>query len=329
MSDLRYDPVFDVWTAISEIRRERPIEFVPIEQSFKQLICPFCSGNEQETPPTILALDQAAQTITGDSEKSWLARVIPNKYPTYVAGVEAISEQIGPFRRSTQPGDQELVIPTPRHLYSLSELTPCEFATGLRAAQLRLAEKETQREMAHAMLFVNCRYDAGASIAHIHFQMIGSPVTTSALEGRAKRFLTTGSPKNSLVAEILEFEQEQRVRLVRETKDFLMVCPFASRMAFQVWIVPRDSAKPFWEISEEQREQVAELSQYYVDRIERLLGKPAYNWMLHQLPFAHRATDHWLIEIVPRVSKTAGYEMGTDIWVNPVAPETAARQLRV
>lgn len=329
MSDLRYDPVFDVWTAISEVRRERPIEFVPIEQSLKQLICPFCLGNELETPPTILALDGQARRLEHEQNGHWLARVIPNKFPTYVGGPSPGTAAIGPFLRSMRLGDQELIIPTPRHVVSLAELTVEEMTTALRAAQYRLEDKAQQGLIEHAMLFVNCRYDAGASIAHIHFQMIGSPVTTTALQGRAQRFGAERASGRSLMAEVIDFERREQVRLVRETDDFLMFCPFASRMAFQVWIVPRLCNRPVWEVPIDHLSQIAELSQFYVERIERLLSKPAYNWMLHQLPFSSAQADHWFIEIVPRVSKTAGYEMGTDIWVNPVAPETAARQLKV
>ncbi len=328
MSDLRYDPVFDLWTAIAEIRRDRPLEFLPNAQSFKQLICPFCSGNEEETPPATLLLDHQGHTLDLQTTEGWSSRVIPNKYPTYVVNEYPVLEKVGPFSRSSMVGDQELVIPTPRHVISLADLTAEEFLAGLIAAQQRIAAKSDSGAIKHAMLFGNCRYEAGASVAHVHFQLIGSPIIPSSLQARAQRYAELLRSGVHLIEQIVAFELEQQVRVVGETDDFVMICPFASRMSFQVWIIPRHSPQPFWQTSRHSLGQIAELSQRYLQRIEELLAKPAYNWMLHQLPFQSTADDYWFVEVVPRVAKTAGYEMGTDIWVNPVAPETAARRLK-
>jgi UDPglucose--hexose-1-phosphate uridylyltransferase len=328
MSDLRYDPVFDLWTAIAEIRRDRPLDFLPNAQSFEQLICPFCSGNEDETPPASLLLDQQGHSLDLQTTAGWSSRVIPNKYPTYIANNHPALEEVGPFLRSSMAGDQELVIPSPRHVISLAELTAEEFLAGLIASQHRIASKREVSAVQHAMLFGNCRYEAGASVAHVHFQLISSPIIPSSLQARARRFQESQRSGAHLLEQIVAFELEQQVRVVGETDDFVMVCPFASRFSFQVWIIPRHRPKPFWEASRESLGQIGELSQRYIQRIEELLAKPAYNWMLHQLPFQSAADDYWFVEIVPRVAKTAGYEMGTDIWINPVAPETASRRLK-
>lgn len=330
MSDLRFDPIFQQWTAIAEIRRERPQEFLPVEQIRKQIICPFCKGNEDETPLPVALWDRWANLIPLAEDRSWSARVIPNKYPTYDVSRSEVKLDSGPSRTSGALGQQELIIPTPRHVCSLSELERDELVVALIAAQQRIGAWRQNADLRHAMLFKNCRHEAGSSIEHTHFQLLGSPVTSDFLRQRAERFKASlAERQHSPLEEIVEFETRQELRLVCQGKDFIAFCPFASRMAFQIWIVPRNRTVSFADCPRPGIEELARLSRGLVGALEDLLGRPAYNWILHQLPYEWSEIDHWFIEIVPRVSKIAGYEMGTDIWVNSVAPETAAKRLRL
>ena len=329
MSDLRFDPVFNQWIAVSEIRRERPLEFLPLDQVRKQMICPFCKGNEDETPAPLLVLDSWANEITTEQSVQWSSRVIPNKYPTYESSKLQSILETGPFSASADNGTQELIIPTPRHVCSLSELEIDEFVVSLIATQFRLRALRKTDSVRHAMFFKNCRHEAGSSIEHAHFQLLGSPIVSPFLQHRAERFAAhQQSTGKSLLQAVTEFEIQQKTRVVSQSENFVVICPFASRLPFQVWIVPRTPKIRFDGSERSGLEQVAALSHQIISRMESLLGLAAYNWMLHQLPFESEAFDHWFIEIVPRLSKTAGYEMGTDIWVNAVAPETAAKRLR-
>ena len=106
-----------------------------------------------------------------------------------------------------------------------------------------------------------------------------------------------------------------------------MFCPFASRQHLTVWIAPAETPEPFVD-SGHLIDELAELCHEAVLKIESLLERPAYNLLLHQQPFKSEGPDHWYLEIFPRMTKQAGYEWGTDLWINPVAPETAAKRLR-
>ncbi|MFN9344246.1 MAG: DUF4921 family protein [Planctomycetota bacterium] len=330
MSDMRFDPIFEQWVAVSEVRRERPLEFFPADQLRKQIICPFCRGNEDETPGPIAAWDRHGRKLELPAIDRWSTRVIPNKYPTYEDGGRKRSDlDSGPYRTCDMPGLQELIIPTPRHVCSLSELEVDEFSVALIAAQQRIAAWRQSQSVEHAMLFKNCRHEAGASIEHTHFQLIGSPLVSGPLQQRAARFSdslghTGATPLERLVA----FEEQQGLRVIARGRHFVMLCPFASRMAFQVWIIPRRRPAAFWDCPPDMLEELAELGQSVVAKLEPLLSLPGYNWMLHQLPFAEAANDHWFVEIIPRLSKIAGYELGTEIWVNAVSPEAAVKRLR-
>lgn len=329
MSDLRYDPVFDVWTVIAENRRDRPVEFVPIEQVRKPLICPFCAGNEDETPPPVLLFDAEGEPLAGNHPGRWTARVFPNRYPTYAAESVPSRAVAGPYLSDHGAGVQELVIPTPRHVVSLSELNEPEWLAGLLAARNRVAALQRDQRLKHTMLFGNCRFEAGASIEHVHLQLIGSPLVSPALERRGERLRRhleeTGA---TLLESVLAFEEREEKRLVARTRHWSMFCPLASRVPFQVWIVPVGRTRRFADLSRDEVVELGRLTGQYVARLEALLGTPGYNWMVHELPFADADASHCFVEVTPRLAKLAGYELGTDIWVNPVSPETAARRLR-
>ena len=190
MSDLRHDPINDQWVAIAKNRNQRPMEFVPMEKRHQQLLCPFCKGNEEQTPAPIAHYDENG--LIQSEPKTWTVRVVPNKYPSFslngsvdpVSGGE--SELCG---SSSDHGVQELIIPSPRHITSISELTEEELKLALQAAQDRIKDLQSRDDVKHAMLFMNCRFAAGASLGHIHLQLIGSPVISSHLQNRVDRDL--------------------------------------------------------------------------------------------------------------------------------------------
>ncbi len=329
MSDLRFDPVTGSWVAIAQNRLDRPTEFIPIEQIRQQLICPFCAGNEENTPAHFQAFDTEGNVLTheeGDSD--WTARAIPNKYPSFHGNVEH-PERCGPYSWNNTVGHQEIVIPSPRHVTSLAELNRTELVACFKACQFRVREVARDESIKHVMLFMNCRARAGASLAHIHFQLIGSPIISRHLHDRVQR--NQESVENfggTILERAIAWEQEQKVRIVRETEHFLVICPFASRYAFQTWIVPRDSSIPFFDLSKTKTNQLAETCQRLVATLESQLEKTAYNLLLHQAPFQMNQNDHWYFELFPRLTQGAGFELGTDIWVNPVSPSAAAKRLQ-
>lgn len=328
MSDLRYDPISALWVAIARRRRERPIEFIPIEQIHQQIICPFCSGNEDETPPAIAAYrENGEQLEAGDDPASWMSRVVSNKYPS-LSDARGTHPK-GPYDCSVRDGVQELIIPTPRHLTSISELTPRELDLCLLACQHRVAALREQPDLEHVMLFMNCRSSAGASLEHIHFQVMASPLVSHYLKDRtARNDHHVQSHGESLLTALTKWELEQSVRIVRETENFVMYCPYASRFSFQVWIVPRDPELEFETVTKKVRQELAELCRQYVSKLEQILESPAYNLLVNLAPNKHRENEHWFVEIFPRLNRMAGYEIGTDVWVNPVPPETATKRLR-
>ena len=358
MSDLRHDPINDQWVSVATNRRERPMEFVPMEQTLQRIICPFCKGNEDETPNALAAYDEFGNAISRNEASPWSVRVVPNKYPSFSNkngeltaelvepgfGRREASDQYksGPFRVSTNHGIQELIIPSSRHVTSLTELTDEELKVSFKAYQDRIKHAQSLDYIQHAMLFMNCRLAAGASLGHIHTQLIGSPVVSSRLQTRVSRnqehFSNHGC---SLIESLADWEIKEKLRIVKVTENFCIVCPFASRFAFQAWIIPLTHATDFLECPDSMRDELSVHCRNLVKNMEQVIDNPSYNMLFHLDPFqrtesnenaqsssSDRAPSSWYVELFPRLTRAAGFEWGTDIWVNPISPESAARRLR-
>jgi UDPglucose--hexose-1-phosphate uridylyltransferase len=338
MSDLRHDPIDNIWVTMADNRRARPTEFVPLERMQQRIICPFCKGNESETPPATTAyLSSGEKASSPHQESNWLTRVVANKYPAFSTVENKIvphwstePTEARPFRVNEAHGVQELIIPSPRHVTSLPELTERELELSFAAHRDRLAVLNETDGIQHGMLFMNCRSGAGASLGHIHWQLIGSPVVSDKIANRSRREQQHRAEQGvSLIGSLLEWELQQESRVLRLTDNFCIVCPFASRLPFQVQIIPRDLSISFLQATDEIRTELAIHCRDVVARLESLLDHPAYNVLLQVPVFDRFDREPWYVEIFPRLTIAAGYEWGTDIWVNPVAPETAARAMRV
>jgi len=330
MSDLRHDPINDQWVAIAKNRKQRPMEFVPMEKRRQQLLCPFCKGNEEQTPVPIAHYDENG--LIQEAPQSWAVRVVPNKYPSFSHNgsverpVGADSSEL--CSSSSSHGVQELIIPSSRHITSISELTELEFQLSLKAAQDRIKDLKSRQDVKHAMLFMNCRFAAGASLGHIHLQLIGSPVISSHLQNRVDRDLAHRQSHDcSLIESLTNWEIEQSERVVELTDSFCVVCPYASRSPFQVRFIPRSNTG-FLELQTPALAELAGHCQKVIKSLESLIEEPAYNLLLHLDPLASEHCN-WFVELMPRLTKGAGFELGTDIWVNPVPPESAAEKLRM
>ncbi|MFK7769716.1 MAG: hypothetical protein AB8B55_21085 [Mariniblastus sp.] len=359
MSDLRYDPINDQWVSIASRRRDRPIELVPVEQTLQRVVCPFCAGNEEETPSALAIYDSHGRAISSENEGPWTVRVVPNKFPSFSSKTESSKTESSkatsssnettaterasaskvdaviasnPYQVNCDFGIQELIIPSPRHLASLSELSDNELKVSFKAYQDRIAEAKTLEYVKHAMLFMNCRSAAGATLGHIHSQLIGSPIVSSGMRRRVERqqnhFDENGC---SLIGSVTDWEIEQQARIVKLSENFCVVCPFASKFPFQTWIIPLNHRNDFLKCPDAMRDELASHCRSIVKQMESVLEEPSYNMLFHLDPFnriSSEGQDCWYVEVFPRLTRAAGYEWGTDIWVNPVLPEFAARRLR-
>ena len=123
-----------------------------------------------------------------------------------------------------------------------------------------------------------------------------------------------------------EFEE----RVVLDTANFLCFAPFASRFPFELWIVPKNHTSHYENIQKNDVEELGTVLKMVLLKLEVALDKPAYNYIIHTSPLDSQPLKHyhWHIEIIPRLTRVAGFEWGTGFYINPVPPEQAAACLR-
>ena len=328
MPELRKDPVVARWVIIATERGARPSDFAVPSLPPKRGFCPFCEGNEDKTPPEILALreNNAAANTPG-----WRVRVVPNKYPALQVEGELGKRPHGLYDMMNGVGAHEVIIETPEHLTSLTQLSEKQVEEVLWVYRDRLIDLKRDRRFAYGMIFKNVGSAAGASLEHTHSQLIVTPIVPSLLEREmngARRFYQYHD--RCLFCDILAQETAQGLRVVVEDDNFVSFAPFASRFPFETWLMPKQHQSHFENVHRLGIDGLADVLKRTLIKLERALESPPYNYVIHTGPFTAADLDmyHWHIEIIPRLTKVAGFEWGTGFYINPVAPEAAAEFLR-
>jgi UDPglucose--hexose-1-phosphate uridylyltransferase len=322
MSEFRQDPLSRRWVIIGGERAGRPNEFVEAATRASDVNCPFCAGNEAETPPAIATY--------GNGRSPWLVRVVPNKYPALTADRRALSKAAS---EAQLPGfgQHEVIVESPRHVASLSELTDAEAEHVFAAYRDRIRQLKAEGRWRYVQIFKNVGPAAGASLEHLHSQLIALAEVPEVIEQEltaSSQFFS--SHKRSLLLNLIEQERASADRIVQQTERFVAFCPYASRFGYEVWIAPRRHQPRFEDVEPGELGELSRLVRDIVGRIEVVVGQPAYNYFLHTQPFDMPAHDHyhWHIEIIPRLTKVAGFEWSTGCFINPYPPESAAAHLR-
>ncbi|MBN1808287.1 MAG: galactose-1-phosphate uridylyltransferase [Planctomycetes bacterium] len=328
MPELRRDPVLGRWVIVAHERAKRPSDF-PVELQRKSPdFCPFCEGNESKTPNEIYAVR------TRDSKPNtpgWKVRVVPNKFPAL--GIEGDLDKRGHgiYDRMNGIGAHEVIIESPSHNISLTELSETHIEDVYLTYLNRVKDLDRDHRMICPMIFKNVGFTAGATLEHTHSQIIATPVVPRTvlqeMEG-ARRFYDYRG--RCLFCDIIAQEKDEGVRLVEENDSFVSFCPYASRFPFETWVLPRNHQARFDKESPALMRDLAGLMRRTLLRLERALNLPPYNYMIHTTPFDNQDVEyyHWHIEIIPRLTKVAGFEWGTGFYINPVPPEAAGTFLR-
>ena len=312
MSEFRHDPMSRRWVIIGGERGGRPNEFVEAATRASGLTCPFCAGHEAETPAAIA-------TYGANGKGTWLVRVVPNKFPAVTP------DQPSGF------GRHEVIVESPRHVASLSELTDAEAQLVFTAYRDRLCQLKGERQFQYVQIFKNVGPAAGASLEHVHSQLVAvrnvPEVVQQELDSCGEFFNQQG---RSLLGDMLDREVAAGERIVAQTEHFVAWCPYASRFGYETWIAPRQHRPRFEDIGAGEISELSRMARDLIGCVERATNHAAYNYFLHTQPFDMPAYDHyhWHIEIVPRLTKVAGFEWGTGCFINPYSPESAAAHLR-
>lgn len=235
------------------------------------------------------------------------------------------------FKRRELSGGHEVIIEGPQHAQSLSELDLPTMRLVFAAYRDRLRYWLAESDAEYAVLFKNVGQEAGASLVHSHSQLIATNILPTDVARSLQRMEQFWSQEGEcLICRTLEDELQQQVRIVQETNDLVAFCPFASRMPSLVTITSKRHQSQFELLEDGALVQLSNLMHELIRRIEVCYPDAAYNFVIHTAPRGYQGSPaiHWRIELFPRISTLAGFEWGSECFINPLLPETAARMLR-
>jgi UDPglucose--hexose-1-phosphate uridylyltransferase len=278
------------------------------------------------TPPEIMTLPPATSRA---GAPGWSLRVVPNKFAALTpVGDLTRREEHDFFRKMDGLGQHEVIIESPVHNETIGTMTRKkveQIVSTYRERYLRLAE---DGRFQHCTIFRNNGEGAGTSLAHPHSQLIATPIvpaqTRQVLDEAMRYFDDRGS---CVYCDMIQEEIAARKRVVLETDDFVVFEPFASRMPFETWILPRKHHASFGSISVTEARKCAHVIRRVLNALHQHLGNPDYNFLICTAPFkdANEGFYHWHMEILPRLSTTAGFELGSGIFITTALPEQTAR----
>ncbi|WP_238757203.1 galactose-1-phosphate uridylyltransferase [Rubinisphaera margarita] len=320
--EVRYDPVHDWPVIFAPPRARRPVSLSQTADAKAGSTNPFAEFNEHLTTDESFALRNDDSKPNGPG---WQVRVIPNKYP--VLTPEASPEE---DCQRLAAGLHEVIIEHPQPLTDIAECSDKEFSQIFLSYRERLKALAEHPDVVHATVFKNQGRNAGASQPHVHSQLMATrfvpPHVNRELQYAERYRAHTG---RTPLQDLLEAELQANERIVQHTEHCTLLCPYVSRFAFEMLIIPHGERAHFHQTSEEMLEDVAGMMRQALLRLRCVTGSRDFNFVLHTAPFA--AADEcgfrWHWEIYPRLAGIAGWELGQGSYVNPVYPEFAAQQL--
>ncbi len=326
--ELRKDPIVGRWVIIATDRAKRPVQHQHESLSNGKENCPFCAGNEHYTPGEIIAY---RDRNTARNQPGWRVRVVPNKFPALQIEGDLQKRGDGIYDKMNGTGAHEVIIECPQHEDTLANLTEENIREVLWVYHDRLVDLKKDPRLVYGMVFKNVGMAAGASIEHTHSQLIVTPIVPISvceeMTGAQEFYNYRG---RCIFCDMIHQELATEARIVLETANFISFAPYASRFPFETWILPKNHASHYENIQKNEVDELGTVLKTILQKLEIGLEKPAYNYIIHTSPFDTRALPHyhWHMEIIPRLTRVAGFEWGTGFYINPIPPEQAAAFLR-
>lgn len=309
MPDLRRDHLHRTWVIVAPDRAGRPRDSVVTIDDAVGADCPFCLGREGETPPEVMATGRPAGAPA--DRPPWRVRVVPNRYPA-----------LQPPR-----GHHEVIIATADHDRSLADLTVAEAAEFLEVGRQRVEQLSRQPAIAAVSFFVNVGAAAGASLRHLHGQVLALPMVPPVLASELEAVEQWRREHGQCLLCAAADAAARGGLLLARRPGALARCPQPSRHAWEVCLQPAAHQGRFVDAGPDVLHDLAELLVLICGALKHAAGDPAYNLVLHEGPTA-RHDFHWHLELTPRLAALAGFETGSGCHINSLPPEDAASGLR-
>lgn len=332
-SELRYDLISRDWVIIATGRAKRPETFKNKQKKEDEIPkdkCPFCKIISQEKP-TLIFVRGKRVPITGKIPKDWTIIVVPNKFPAFLPQPRLERKMEGKFYQTMNAVGFHEVLITKDHKKQMGQFKTAELKEVIDVYQRRYLDLMKKSFVNHISIFHNQGKEAGASISHPHSQIITTPLVDIDLRQALFNSEKFRKSKGKCVyCQMNNWEIKVKKRIIFENEKFLVLCPFASKSAFEVIISPKDHLSYFERITTEEKWKLAEAFKAALGKLHKGLNDPDYNFYLHTAPADGKNYNyyHWHWTILPKTSTWAGFELGTQMEISTIEPEKAADYLR-
>jgi len=329
MAQLRRDPIIGQWAVVHGEDSLSPEQYEKEDQVPRHAAtCQFCPGREHQTPPEV---DAVRTQESAPNTPDWQARVVPNKFPALKIEGDIAEQKQGLFDMSNGVGAHEVLIETPSHDKSLADLTQTEIDHVIQLYQRRLRDLAGDKRFRYIIIFRNYGDSAGTSVEHPHSQIIALPMIPKyVLEELKGVKVYYDRNQRCVFCDMIKQERQDKERILLENDDFIAFCPFVSRYAFEYWVIPKQHRSKFAQLKDKGRQALAGILKETLSRLKACLSDPSYNYYLHVAPVNTPGEEvfHWHIEVVPKLTRTTGFEWGTGFYVVRTSPEKASAYLR-
>lgn len=335
MPELRRDPITHGWVIFAPRRSKRPKDFFTSGKGDSQQSCPFCPGQAPpEDPPPLVVVEAQSD----DEDGLFEMKVLADKYPLLTGDEEYERFGEGMYDLMHGYGSHEIIVESPRHGLRFDDFSEAHLTEIFSLYQSRIIELSRDRRIQHILLTRNIGHDAGAHIDHPHSHVVALPIVPKKLLEETDGARSYYQYRDRCIfCDIIQQELSDQARLVLENEAFIAFCPYASRFPFEVTVIPKVHVPRFETIRYDEVRCLAAIMKRLIGGLNTLLNDPPLNYIVHSAPTVHVRRErfervgqfyHWHIEILPKLTRVAGFEWGSGFYINPMAPEEAAQHLR-
>ena len=320
MSQLRLNLLTGRWVTVVPSRANRASDFAPRTQQVEsdpERSCPLCPGADREEAPLFESVD---------ANGNWKMRVIPNRYPAFEGDESLAVRNLGPVHVMAEAsGTHEVFVFQPEHTQRLDMFSDEVIANLMATLKSRFVAHANTPNIRYTQAIVNHGREAGASLAHPHGQLLGLPFVPGEIleEERAFERFKGGC----IVCTTVEAEANTE-RFVLDNEHATVICPFWSSSPYEMLIMPKSHQQHLVDSSDAELTGVGIAIRDALAHLVKTLGDIAFNLVFHTAPSHHTGMYHWHVHLFPKLTTTAGFERGTGVMINIVAPEHAATELR-
>ncbi|MCB2188294.1 MAG: galactose-1-phosphate uridylyltransferase [Deltaproteobacteria bacterium] len=325
VGQIRLDVTTGEWVIYSGARAKRPSDLQgecgwPRQLPPHDEGCPFCPGHEEELGEVLLELP-------GKNPAGWLTRVVANKFPALSPQGSTQRRREGLHLAMDGYGRHEVIIESPRHDLDLADMDPAGVEAVVQTYQERYLAHGKAGQPMMTIIFRNHGARAGTSLIHPHSQLVTTPVVPTMIrlrEAEAQRYWDRLGA--CMYCHILEEELAGRRRLLHESSSLAAFVPYAARVPLEMWVMPKRHTADFGEATAEELRELAAMLRDLLRRLSTTMDDPDYNLVINTAA-RHRAGEphlHWYVEVRPRLTTAAGFEIGSGVNINPSLPEDDA-----